>query len=72
MRKIRAICMWCTKRSIFFVHADELEEHRYSPLDLCLCGLPYYHEKPAREFLQQYNAVPVDCRPSTNGRANLK
>ncbi len=67
LRQVKALCMSCGKNSIFFVGADELDEHRYSPIQLCQCGLPYDHQSPPREFLQQYNAAPVPCRPSTNG-----
>lgn len=71
MRKIRGTCMECGKRSIFFVGADELEEHRYSPALLCQCGLPHYHKNPSREFLQQYSAAAIPCRPSPNGRTDV-
>lgn len=65
MRKVRGTCMQCAKRSIFFVNETELEEHRYSPIELCpRCGLPYDHETPTSAFLRQYNALPVLCRQS--------
>lgn len=72
MRQVKALCMLCGKNSIFFVGADELEEHRYGPVQLCQCGLPYDHKSPTREFLQQYNAAPVVCRPNPNGRTDLQ
>lgn len=71
MRKVRGLCMLCGNAEIFFVGLDELDEHRYSPLELCLCGLPTDHQSPAHEFLQQYNAAPTPCRPSSNGQANV-
>lgn len=70
MVKVRATCMDCGKRSILFVGQDELDEHRYAPLDLCLCGLPHYHEAPSPKFIQQYNAAAVVCRPHNNGTPN--
>ena len=63
MRKVQGICMLCNRTSIFFVGADELEQHRYGSIDLCSCGLPIYHKEPSPEFCRQYNAVPVECRP---------
>ncbi len=70
MVKVRATCMECGKRSILFVGLDELAEHRYAPIDLCLCGLPHYHEAPSSGFLHQYNATAVICRPHHNGTSN--
>ncbi len=67
MVKVRATCMDCGKRSILFVGKDELTEHRYAPINLCLCGLPYYHQSPDPKFIQQYNAQSVVCRPHNNG-----
>lgn len=71
MRKVRGTCMSCNKRLIFFVHADELKEYRYSPIELCNCGLPHDHKAPPFSFLHQYNAAVVPCRPIPNGRANI-
>ena len=69
MKKVRGLCMWCGERSIFFVGRDELTDHKYNPLDLCQCGLPEYHKTPSREFMIEYNAVGVSCRPNMNGNA---
>ncbi len=68
IRKVSALCMECGDMQLLYVHVSELEEHRYPILDLCQCGLPYYHKNPPREFIRQYNAVPVVCRPSQNGQ----
>ena len=67
MRKVRGLCMACTHTSVFFVGADELEEHHYTNITLCLCGLPAGHEAPSAEFCAQYNARAVPCRPTPNG-----
>ena len=67
MRKVRGLCMLCARTSVFFVGADELEEHHYNNVLLCLCGLPAYHEEPTIEFCAQYKAFPVACRPNQNG-----
>lgn len=74
MRKVRGLCMLCTRTSVFFVETSELEEHRYTNITLCRCGLPNYHRRPPREFCQQYNATSVPCRPpgpSSNGHRPL-
>lgn len=64
MKKVRGLCMACTHTSVFFVGADELEDHYYTGIELCLCGLPAYHTAPSPEFCFQYNARPVPCRSS--------
>lgn len=69
MRKVRGLCMKCTHTSVFFVGKNELVEHHYTNALLCLCGLPAYHQNPSREFLAQYNARPVPCRPNLNGQS---
>ena len=66
MKKVRGLCMWCTRTSVFFVGEAELQEHRYTNIELCLCGLPAYHKQPSHEFLGQYNASAVPCRPILN------
>lgn len=67
MRKVRGLCMECHHTSVFFVGADELDEHHYTSIMLCLCGLPAYHDEPSSQFCAQYNARPVPCRPNQNG-----
>ena len=66
MKKVRGLCMACTHTSVFFVGTDELEEHHYTNIELCLCGLPAYHKEPSPEFCTRYNAHPVPCRANTN------
>ena len=63
--------MACGHAEVFFVGTDELNEHRYIPLQLCRCGLPDYHQNPTREFLLQYNAASLPCRPKPNGATNI-
>lgn len=68
IRKVSGLCMECASVSMLYVGSDELNEHRYRPIDLCMCGLPHYHKNPTPQFLQQYNARPVPCR---NGHTNV-
>ena len=72
MRKVRSLCMDCGHSEVFFVGEDELQEHRYTLIELCNCGLPYYHESPPLSFLQQYNATPLPCRPNPNGQTDVR
>jgi hypothetical protein len=71
MRKVRGLCMACNNAEVFFVGLDELDEHCYTPLELCLCGLPQYHASPSPQFIEQYNAAPVPCRPGPDGHTNV-
>ncbi len=70
MRKIRGLCMLCGHAEVFFINADEEEEHCYSTSQLCTkndCGLPYDHESPPQELRTLYGAEPVPCRQNGDG-----